>query len=139
MTYGLAIKTGRGYAVAEVGRAYERARELARQIDDPARVIPILIGMSAHHMVAGEIRIAHDLAVEMMALFERIGDQHLQMIGEWSLGAATFHLGRIEEARLRLDHADAMIARGATSRFDRVGGGLGVLRAEAVAELERDR
>jgi serine/threonine protein kinase/predicted ATPase len=105
MTYGLAVKTGQGYAVAEVGRAYERARELARQVDDPSRVIPILIGMSAHHIVAGEIRTAHGLAVEMMTLFERIGDQHLQMIGEWSLGAALFHLGKVEEAHGHLERS----------------------------------
>ena len=47
MTYGLCMKTSRGYAVAEVGRAYARARELCRQIDDPARVVPVLIGLSA--------------------------------------------------------------------------------------------
>ena len=29
MTYGMAIKTSMGYAVAEVGAAYARARELA--------------------------------------------------------------------------------------------------------------
>ena len=62
MTYGLAIKTSQGYAVPRSARAYERARELCRQVDDPARVIPVLIGMSAHHIVAGEIRIAHGIA-----------------------------------------------------------------------------
>jgi serine/threonine protein kinase/predicted ATPase len=108
MTYGLAIKTGKGYAVPEVGKAYERARELSRQVDDPSRVIPILIGMSAHHIVAGEIRIAHGIAVEMMALFERAGDLHLQMIGEWSLGTALFHLGQLEEGHQHLEHASTL-------------------------------
>jgi serine/threonine protein kinase/predicted ATPase/GTPase SAR1 family protein len=105
MTYGLAIKTSKGYAVPEVGRAYERARELCRQVDDPSRVIPVLIGMSAHHIVAGEIRIAHGIAVEMMALFERIGDPHLQMIGEWSLGASLFHVGDLEDAHRHLERS----------------------------------
>ena len=45
MTYGLALKTGRGYAVPEVGAAYARARELCRQVEDPARVVPVLIGL----------------------------------------------------------------------------------------------
>ena len=70
MTYALAIKTSKGYAVPEVGRAYERARELSRQVEDPSRVIPVLIGMSAHHIVSGEIRIAHDISQEMLALFD---------------------------------------------------------------------
>jgi serine/threonine protein kinase/tetratricopeptide (TPR) repeat protein len=105
MTYGLAIKTSKGYAIAEVGRAYERARELCREVDDPSRVIPVLIGMSAHHIVSGEIRIAHDIALEMMALFERIGDPNLKMIGQWSLGAALFHLGKLEEGHAHLERA----------------------------------
>jgi predicted ATPase len=105
MTYGLAIKTSQGYAVQEVGRAYERARELSRQVDDPSRVIPVLIGMSAHHIVSGEIRVAHDIALEMMTLFERIGDPNLKMIGEWSLGAALFHLGELGEGHQHLERA----------------------------------
>ncbi len=105
MTYALAIKTSKGYAVAEVGHAYERARELSRQVEDPSRVIPVLIGMSAHHIVSGEIRIAHDISLEMMALFERLGDPHLQMIGEWSVGAALFHLGAIEAGHQHLEKA----------------------------------
>ena len=105
MTYALAIKTSKGYAVAEVGQSYERARELSRQVDDPSRVIPVLIGMSAHHMVSGEIRIAHDISLEMMALFERLGDPHLQMIGEWSVGAALFHLGALEAGHEHLEKA----------------------------------
>jgi serine/threonine protein kinase/predicted ATPase len=105
MTYALAIKTSKGYAVAEVGQAYERARELSRQVDDPSRVIPVLMGMSAHHIVSGEIRIAHDISLEMMALFERLGDPHLQMIGEWSVGSALFHLGALEAGHQHLEKA----------------------------------
>jgi adenylate cyclase len=105
MTYALAIKTSRGYAVSEVGKAYERARELCRQVEDPSRVIPVLIGMSAHHLVSGEIRIAHDISLEMLALFERLGDPNLQMIGEWSVGAALFHLGALEASHQHLEKA----------------------------------
>jgi serine/threonine protein kinase/tetratricopeptide (TPR) repeat protein len=105
MTYGLAIKTSRGYAVPEVGATYERARDLCRQIEDPSLVIPVLIGMSAHHIVGGEIRIAHGIAVEMLGLFERLGDPHLRMIGEWSLGAALFHFGELEDGHQHLEKA----------------------------------
>jgi serine/threonine protein kinase/predicted ATPase len=102
MTYGLAVKTSEGYAVPEVGQAYGRARELCREVEDPARVVPVLIGLSAHHVVSGEIRTAHEIALEMLALFDRLGDRNLQMIGEWSLGAALFHLGSVVEAHQHL-------------------------------------
>ena len=102
MTLGLAIKTSKGYAVAEAGAAYSRARELARHVNDPSRVVPALIGLSAHHVVSGELPVAHEIGLEMLALFERLGDPNLQMIGEWSLGAALFHLGHLEESHVHL-------------------------------------
>ncbi|HET7618357.1 MAG TPA: protein kinase [Vicinamibacterales bacterium] len=102
MTYGLAMKTGRGYAVPEVGAAYARARELCRQIDDPRRVVPVLVGLTAHHIVAGEIGTSRDVALEVVALGDRLGDPHLQMLGQWSLGAALFHLGELEVSHVHL-------------------------------------
>ena len=102
LTYAMALKTGRGYAVPEVGAAYARARALCRQIHDPARVVPVLIGLSAHHVVAGEITTSRDVALEMMTLFERLGDPNLQMLGHWSLGAALFHLGELQQAHAHL-------------------------------------
>jgi predicted ATPase len=102
MTYGLSVKTSQGYAVPEVGRAYARARELCRQIQDPARVVPVLVGLAAHHVVSGEIDTSRDVALEMLDLFNRLGDPHLQMLGQWSLGAALFHLGELEVSHVHL-------------------------------------
>jgi adenylate cyclase len=102
MTYGLALKTSRGYAVAGVGVAYARARELCRRVENPALVVPVLIGLSAHHVVAGEIETSRDVALEMRALFDRLGDPNLKMIGHWALGAARFHLGELESAHTEL-------------------------------------
>ena len=108
MTYGLAIKTSQGYAVADVGEAYARARELARRVERSGRVIPVLIGLSAHHVVSGEIRTAHEIGLEMLALFERLGDPNLQMIGEWSVGAALFHLGELDAGHEHLAGASSL-------------------------------
>jgi predicted ATPase len=108
MTYGLAVKTGRGYAVPEVGAAYARARELCRKVADPGRVIPVLIGLAAHHVVSGEIETSRDVALEMLALFDTLGDPNLQMIGQWSLGAARFHLGELHVAHEHLSRALAL-------------------------------
>ena len=105
MSYGLALKTSRGYAVPEVGAAYARARDLCRQVDDPSRVIPVLMGLSAHHIVSGEIETSRDIALEMMDLFSGLGDRNLQMLGHWALGAARFHLGELSEAQTLLTRA----------------------------------
>ena len=55
MTYGLAIKTSQGYAVAEVGaRLRARARASPSGRRSGPRRSPSLIGLSAHHVVSGE-------------------------------------------------------------------------------------
>jgi serine/threonine protein kinase/predicted ATPase len=105
MTYGLALKTSRGYAVEGVGTAYARARELCRRVEDPALVTPVLMGLSAHHVVAGEIETSRDIALEMRALFEKVGDPNLRMIGHWALGVAQFHLGELRSAHENLSRA----------------------------------
>jgi len=105
MTYGLALKTSRGYAVPEVGLAYARARLLCRQVKDPGRVVPVLIGLSAHHVVAGEITTSRDVALELLHLFEDLGDPNVQMMGNWGLGAALFHLGDLRTSHAHLTRA----------------------------------
>ena len=102
MTYGLALKTSRGYAVPEVGTAYARARELCRRVEDPSQVIPVLIGLSAHHVVAGEIATSRDVALEMRTVVDKVGDPNLRMISHWALGAAQFHLGELRNAHENL-------------------------------------
>jgi adenylate cyclase len=102
MTYGLALKTGTGYAVEGVGAAYARARELSRRVEDPSLVIPVLMGLSAHHVVSGEIETSRDVSIEMRTLFDRLGDPNLRMIGHWSFGAAQFHLGELRDAHHHL-------------------------------------
>jgi predicted ATPase len=105
MTYGVSVKTSQGYAVPEVGRAFARARELCGRIDDPARVVPVLIGLATHHIVAGEITTSRDVALEMLDLFNKLGDPNLQMIGQWSLGVALFHLGELDVSHEHLARA----------------------------------
>jgi predicted ATPase len=78
---------------------------LCRQVDDPSRVIPVLTGLSAHHIVSGEIETSRDVALEMMDLFSRLGDPNLQMLGNWALGVARFHLGELHESHAHLTRA----------------------------------
>ena len=52
--------------------------------------------------MAGEITTSRDVALEMLQLFEQLGDPNLQMMGNWSLGAALFHLGDLRAAHTHL-------------------------------------
>ena len=105
MSRALAVKTTGGYAVPEVGAAYTRARELCQLVENPGQVIPVLIGLSAHYIAAGDIRSAQDIAEQLLRLAERVGDPHLRMVAEWSLGAALHHLGQLPAAHAHLTRA----------------------------------
>ena len=105
MTRALALKTALGYAVPEVGRAYRRARELSRQVQDPGQVIPVLIGLSAHYIAGGEIGVAYELAEHLLELAGRVNDRHVLMIAEWCVGAALHHKGSLRQAHEHLERA----------------------------------
>ena len=102
MTYALAVKTRAGYSVPAVGAAYRRARELCHQVDDLSQVIPVIMGLSAHYITAGEIRTCLDLAEQLHVIATREGDPHLVMVSEWCLGAAYHHLGELVTAHAHL-------------------------------------
>ncbi len=105
MVRALALKTGRGYAMPEVGKAYRRARELSRQVQDPGQVIPVLMGLSAHYIAAGEIGVAYEVAEQLLELAGRVNDRNVLMIAEWCLGAALHHKGSLRQAHDHLERA----------------------------------
>ena len=105
MAYALAVKTNTAYSAPEVGAAYRRARELAQRVDDPAHVIPVLMGLSAHYVSTGEIAVCCELADSLLEIATRTGNPHLTMVAEWSLGAALHHLGELVRAHGHLERA----------------------------------
>jgi tetratricopeptide (TPR) repeat protein len=105
LTRALAVKTFRGYAEPAVGQAYRRARELARDIQDPGRAIPVLMGLSAHYIAGGEIGVAYELAEHLLEVAGKVDDQHVRMIAEWSVGAALHHKGSLRQAHDHLEQA----------------------------------
>jgi hypothetical protein len=105
MAYALAIKTSTAYSAPQVGAAYRRARELAQGVADPAHLVPVLMGLSAHYISAGEIAVCHELADTLLGVAGKSGDPHLTMVAEWSAGAALHHLGHLTSAHGHLARA----------------------------------
>ena len=105
LTRALALKTFRGYAEPGVGRAYRRARELAREVHDPGRAIPVLMGLSAHYIAGGEIGVAYELAEHLLEVAGKVDDRNVLMIAEWCVGAALHHKGSLRQAHQHLERA----------------------------------
>jgi tetratricopeptide (TPR) repeat protein len=108
LTIGLALKTRHGYGDPEVGRAYARGRELCALVDDPRRVASILVGLAAHYAGAGEMVASRAIGADLLRQVADQGNPHLEMVGQWLSGAASFHLGELAEAETRIDAALAL-------------------------------
>jgi predicted ATPase len=65
---GMPLIATKGYAAAETGAAYDRARELCDRLGDAARLLPILYGQWAHHVTRGNARTARSLAETFLRL-----------------------------------------------------------------------
>jgi predicted ATPase len=63
------------------------------------------MGLSAHYITAGEIGVCRELADQLMDIAVRIGDPHLLMVAEWSIGAALHHQGELVDAHAHLERA----------------------------------
>jgi class 3 adenylate cyclase/predicted ATPase len=102
---GQALAATKGYGAHEVSDAFARARELARRVGGTPELLSVLFGLWTSIAGQGELRIARDLADELLAVADRAGMRaemvwgHLAHgINHYSLGDATAaheHLGRV--------------------------------------------
>jgi class 3 adenylate cyclase len=105
---GTALIAAKGFAAAETGCAYARARVLARLHADPARLFPVLYGQWVFHTVRAELEPAKDLAEEMLRLSEEQVDSHELLIAHRMVGYIDLLLGRPASARAHLEQVLAL-------------------------------
>jgi class 3 adenylate cyclase/predicted ATPase len=100
---GPALMAMKGQAAPEVGQAYARARELCRQVEDPAQLFRVLRGLWNVYVVRAELSTAREVAEQLLALAERMDDAGLRVAAHRSLGVTLFYLGELEGARAHLE------------------------------------
>jgi len=74
---GPALIATRGNGVSEVKAVYERAVDLARQLEDDNRLFPVLFGLRSSHLVRGELFRARELGEQLLNLAEHTQDPGL--------------------------------------------------------------
>jgi predicted ATPase len=99
---GPALMAMKGQAAPEVGRAYARARELCRQVEDPAKLFRVLRGLWNVYVVRADLTPARELAEQLLTLARRMDDTGLLVAAHRSLGVTLFYLGELESARTHL-------------------------------------
>jgi hypothetical protein len=98
-----------GIGSSQVERAATRALELSRRIgtDTPAHFWA-LCGANFFYHVRGEIRLARDLAQELLGVAERLQDPELLAYGHFNIGGTLLWFGELADARSHLERAIAL-------------------------------
>jgi predicted ATPase len=87
-----------GYGALEVRREFERARDLAEQIDDPASVIRSIYGVWGNQFVRDDMSLAVDTAQQFLKLAEARDDVAGRWIGHCIVGMSSFQLAAFSTA-----------------------------------------
>jgi tetratricopeptide (TPR) repeat protein len=110
MALGAALYAAKAYNHPDIGRAYARARELCRQLDDYPREFTALRGLQNHHQNLLEMEKAQHFTEEAMRVAERLGDAARLVTAHVTLGVVLYHLGKLEPALAQLRRGSEMIA-----------------------------
>ena len=102
---GRAMVTTQGYAAPAVGAAYARARALCEQLDRPPEIVPVLYGQWVHYLLKGPLRLAREIAAELLQRGEDGADVPITMMGHRLSGSTCFYLGEFLAARTHMEQA----------------------------------
>jgi predicted ATPase len=106
LTLGMPLIATEGYAAAEVGAVYLRARELCRQLGDPSDLSEVLWGLWTFYTLKAELRTARKVAEELLQFTQRLSDPELAVRGLWAMEATFTHLG---EYKLAVEHYEKAV------------------------------
>jgi class 3 adenylate cyclase/predicted ATPase len=105
---GGALIAVRGFAAPEVGRTYERARELCGKGIESPRLLPVLTGLFQYQQHTSGPTASREIAQEVLRLAERHGDTAAMAAGHRALGASSLFCGDLTSAVHHLDRSLAL-------------------------------
>jgi class 3 adenylate cyclase/predicted ATPase len=103
LALGQAVSTTEGMAAPDAERAYARARELGERVGDPRKSFYALFGLFVVHYLRDELRLAYELAGQLLQHAESARDPALLMEAEVALGDTSYQMGELLRAREHLE------------------------------------
>jgi class 3 adenylate cyclase/predicted ATPase len=100
-----ALVAVKGWASSEAGDAYSRARELCREAPEGAQLAMALSGAWVFQHNRGEVRAAHQLADELIALSNRRRDRETKLMAYRCLGTSELFCAEFTRALHHLRQA----------------------------------
>src|ERR1700731_1367873 len=98
MALGPALFATKNFSHPDIGRAYSRAWELCRQLEDDPREFTALRGLQLHHLNLLEMEKAQHFAEEALHVAERLDDAARLVGGHMALGLVLYNRGKLEPA-----------------------------------------
>jgi predicted ATPase len=108
MTMGTSLIATRGFASAETGRAYSRARELCSQLGETSQLFSVLMGLRFFYTAHGESHNARELGEQMLRLAQDARDTGLIVEAHYALAVPLHFLGEFVLAREHLEQTIAL-------------------------------
>jgi class 3 adenylate cyclase/predicted ATPase len=104
LALGRGLMVVKGNAAPETERAYTRARELCERLGDPPELFPALFGLWLLYVVRGELRMACDLAEQLLRRAQSARDPAQLMHGHSALGQTLYFMGEFAPAKENLEN-----------------------------------
>jgi predicted ATPase len=106
---GRALTATKGYAAAETGRAYARARRLCEDLDDTRTLVRVGYGQYLYHLLRAEVTQSHQVAMEILSFAKNAESDEARILGYRTLGVSLFERGSLAAARTQLEKAAALL------------------------------
>jgi len=107
LAIGPALIAVKGWATAETGRTYTRARELCDRLGDLPELSPALFGIYAMYLVRGDVKSSRALAEQLLRRAKGAQDSAAMLYARIALGVTSYFMGDFPAA---LEHLEAGIS-----------------------------
>ena len=105
---GTALRATKGFGAPEVGKAYERARELCQLTGERSELVPVLRGLWEFYELRAEYQTALEFGEQLLTLAQHLEDPSLLLVAHDVLGDTSVWLGEFVAAREHLEQGIAL-------------------------------
>lgn len=97
----------KGYGAPEVGRAYDRAWELCRQLGQTPQLFPVLWSLAVFYGGRADYQTSLEIATELLQIAEQAGDSLQMALAQWVMGWRLFFGGDFSATKCHLEQTIA--------------------------------
>ena len=105
---GMSLMATTHWSAPEVAQVFSRARELCGLLGDPPQVVPVLFGLQGIHLIRGELKTAHELASQLLAIGQAQQDIAVLLNAHSALGFVLFVMGEFLAAQTHFERVSAL-------------------------------